>query len=427
MKKFLILMVMVCLVILLGFPKPVSAANLQYTFSSTKRNHQAIGRAIPGLHTLEPLSYSSPVYSSYQFPRDCEGTTWFSDKTITGKYLNGSGTCPSWQRLSWYSSPYSNRGSERTSDNSPTVLNGDAYNTEIKELIRETKESGYEEKFLGRYFAEQYPEFAIFGASELRKNFMYNNSLHLNSDYSSLITPGTTKGQKLTVDGSTAVVWEQQIPNSSLSNSLPTIHHVLIVENSSISDIDLTPHMSVPFHNNANYQYSKVFPPHILRDRIRTRKNFVPDEISLFDSFYYLIFATDAPLTNKNIIENVVRSIITGTAPAPYSPPAIFNPSFKLPELKVKDTTNLPIDLSIGPSGGAFCSTSPCPSSWEYDIDSQLKLPDGLKLDPTGKIIVDPLAPPPAGPKIARPYTFTITVDDHSVNPPKHTFTLIVK
>ncbi|MGB3508654.1 MAG: putative Ig domain-containing protein [Microcoleaceae cyanobacterium] len=410
MKRFLILMVMVCLVILLGFPKPVSASNLEYTYSSIKRNHQAIGSAIPGLHTLEPLSYSSPVYNTYQFPRDCEGTTWFSDKTITGKYQNGSGSCPSLQRLAWYISPYSNRGSKTTS----IVLNGYTYNAEIKGLIRETKESGYEEKYLGRYFAQQYPEFAIFGASELRKNFMYKNYLDLNSDYYS----GTTKGQKFAVDGSTAVVWEQQIPSSSISNALPTIHHVLIVENSSISDIDLSPHMSYQFHKNANYQYPKVFPPHVLRDKIRDRKTPMPDEVSLFNSFYYLIFATDAPLTNKNIIENVVHSITTGTAPTPYSPSPTVNSSFSFPTLKVGQTTNLPIDVST-----AF---NPSSNSWTYTV-SDPDLPSGLTFDPTTKsIIADPSALPPPGPKSDGSFSVKITVDDHNGHVVNSSFNLTV-
>ncbi|MGB3508655.1 MAG: Ig domain-containing protein [Microcoleaceae cyanobacterium] len=412
MKKFLMFIVMVCLVILLGFPKPVSASNLDYAYSSIERNHQAIGRAIPGLHTLKPIPYNT-----YD---DCKGTLWFSDETILRKYIprSGTGPCSSSQMLRWYTYPYKNghRVISPIFDDSFDSSVGSLRNTyvnQMKGLIRETGDSRYEKKYLGSYFAQQYPEFAIFGASELRKNFRYVNKIELNPDYYS----GTTKGQKLTVDGTTAVVWEQQIPSTG-SNALPTVHHLLIVENSSISDIDLIPEPNRYFQKNANYQYNRGYPTHFVRDRIRDRhSNKISDEVSLFDSFYYLIFASDAPLT-QNIIENVVHSITTGTAPAPYSPSPTVNYNFSFPTLKVGQTTNLPIDVST-----AF---NPSVNSWTYKV-SDFQLPSGLTFDSTTKsIIVDPSALPPPGPKSSGSFSVDIAVDDNNGNTPSHSFTLTV-
>ncbi|GGA24319.1 hypothetical protein CYANOKiyG1_39900 [Okeania sp. KiyG1] len=127
------------------------------------------------------------------------------------------------------------------------------------------------------------------------------------------------------------------------------------------------------------------------------------------------MFASTATV-NQDTIENIVRSIVTGSSPSGSIPTV--NSSFSAPTLTQGQTTNLPIDVST-----VF---NPSANSWTYTV-SDLDLPPGLTFDSTTKsIIVDPSSPPPPGPQSSGSFAVPITVDDHDGHVVNSSFNLTV-
>lgn len=377
MKRILMFVFIGCLVMILGFPRPAFADNLDGVLASLNQNHQAIGKLVPDIHTLQVPPLNQMLSSSDRPICDNRG---LSDRTIFSNALERN----LYGCVNLYDLYFDSDIQRRIKDDSLRLSGPPSSENWVVDIPKTSSSIQH-----GRYFTRQYPEFAILGASVVDVPYHLNVWEHLNPQYNG----ANMVSKAIQVDGN-AVVW-QKIPSNS--PSLPWVHQLFIVQNTSISNVGFGP---------SNAYVSKNMPKiSFARDGRGRNTSGV-----YFTDFYYVLFGSYSDKIDQNTIKTIVQGIITGVIPQ-YPP--VRNPSFKLPKLTRLTQTNLPINVS-----DAFSDRDQDRLYYQIRVTN---LPSGLKFDATkNEISFDtsngqPYGP---GPNTAGKWLIPITVYDYDPKNP---------
>lgn len=376
MKRILMFVFIGCLVMILGFPRPAFADRLDGVLASLNQNHQAIGKLVPDIHTLQIPPLNQMLSSPGKPICDNRG---LSDRTIFSNASPGQYGCVNLYDWIFYADPQ-----RHIKDDSLRLSGPPTSENQVVDIPK-----AFSSPYRGRYFTRQYPEFAILGASVADAPYRLQVWEHLNPQYDrAYIT-----SQSVQVDRN-AVIW-QKIP--STASGLPWVHQLLIVENNSTSNIGFGPSNPI-----VDKQIPKIS---VASDRSANG----PGRVN-FPDFYYILFGSYSDKIDQNTIKTIVQGIITGVIPQ-YPP--VRNPSFKLPKLTRLTQTNLPINVS-----DAFTDRDQDRLYYQIRVTN---LPSGLKFDATkNEISFDtsngqPYGP---GPNTAGKWLIPITVYDYDPKNP---------
>lgn len=374
MKKILTLVFIGCLLMILGFPKPAFADRLDGVLASINQNHQAIGKLVPDIHTLQVPPPSHMLSSP---DRPICNNRGLSDRTIFSNALGRN----QYGCVNLYDLYFDSDIQRRIKDDVLRMSGPPSSENWVVDIPKTPSSIPH-----GRYFTRQYPEFAILGASVVDVPYHLNVWEHLNPQYSEV----RMESKAIQVDGN-AVVW-QKIPSNS--SGLPWVHQLFIVENTSVSNVGFGP--SNPY---ADKQMPKIS---FARDGRGRNTSGV-----YFTDFYYILFGSYSDQIDQKAIATIVRAILTGVIP---QHPPVRNPSFKLPKLTRQQQTNLPINVS-----GAFTDADGDRLYYQIRVTD---LPSGLKFDPVkNEITFDTSNGQPYGPDPNTAGTWMIPITVYDFDP----------